>query len=72
MIPEMISERNRMRTEKSTIARRSGFSSITISTNSPPIGAGPTTRITSFSWLSNVANASMMARCHGMSRMSMS
>ena len=58
--------------EKSTIALRSGASSITISTNSPPIGAGPTTRITSLSTQNSVSNASMMARCQGMSRMSMS
>ena len=61
-----------MRMEKSTIALRSGASSITISTNSPPMGAGPTTRITSLSVQNSVSNASMMARCQGMSRMSMS
>ena len=57
--------------ENSTIALRSGASSSTISTNSP-IGAGPTTRITSLSTQIRVSNASKMARCHGMSRMSMS
>ena len=57
---------------ESTIALRSGASSSTISTNSPPIGAGPTTRITSLSAQNSVSNASMMARCHDMSRMSMS
>ena len=37
------------------------------------IGAGPTTRITSPGWsISSVSNASMMARHHGTSRMSMS
>ncbi len=35
--------------EKRSIASRSGFSSSMISTNSPPIGAGPTTRMTSAS-----------------------
>ena len=33
--------------EKRHIALRSGASSRTISTKSPPIGAGPTTRMTS-------------------------
>ena len=36
------------------------------------MGAGPTTRMTSLSTQISVSNASMMARCHGMSRMSMS
>jgi hypothetical protein len=58
-----------MRMENSTIALRSGASSTTISTNSP-MGAGPTTRITSLSTQIRVSKASMMARCQGMSRMS--
>ena len=61
-----------MRPEKSSIALRSGASSSTISTNSPPIGAGPTTRITSASLEKSVSKASMMARCHNMWRMSIS
>ena len=69
---EMISDRIKMRTENCTIALRSGASSSTISTNSPPMGAGPTTRMTSASAHRNVSKASMMARCHDMSRMSMS
>jgi hypothetical protein len=72
VIAEMISDRIRMRMEKSTIALRSGASSSTISTKSPPMGAGPTTRITSASVQMSVSKASMMARCHGMSRMSIS
>ena len=44
-MPEMISDSSRMLTEKRSIAWRSGASSSTISTKSPPIGAGPTTRM---------------------------
>ena len=58
--------------EKSTIALRSGASSATISTNSPPMGAGPTTRITSVSAQKSVSKASMMAPCQDMCRTSMS
>ena len=47
----MISDSSRMLPEKRSIASRSGPSSITISTKSPPLGAGPTTRITSSSRL---------------------
>jgi hypothetical protein len=68
----MISDRIKMRMEKFTIAVRSGASSSTISTNSPPMGAGPTTRMTSASAHTRVAKASTMARCHDMSRMSIS
>jgi hypothetical protein len=72
VIAEMISDRIRMRMEKSTIARRSGASSSTISTNSPPMGAGPITRITSVSPQTSVWKASVIARCQGMLRMSIS
>ena len=61
-----------MRMEKFTIALRSGASSSTISTNSPPMGAGPTTRITSASVQTSVSKASTMARCHDISRISIS
>ena len=54
-----------MLVEKRSIAWRSGASSITISRKSPPIGAGPTTRMTSLSLHNSVSNASTMARCHG-------
>ena len=54
------------------MAWRSGASSSTISRKSPPIGAGPTTRMTSLSLDSSVSNASTMARNHDTSRMSMS
>ena len=71
MIPEISSDSNRMFQEKISIFSRSGFSSSTISTNSPPIGAGPTTRMTSASLQSSVSKASMMARYQRTSRMSM-
>ena len=59
---EIIRESSSTLTEKRSIAWRSGPISITISTKSPPIGAGPTARSTSESRLMNsVSNAPMMA-----------
>ena len=59
--------------EKRNIAWRSGPSSITISTKSPPFGAGPTTRMMSLSVHRNsVSNASHTARSIEGSRMSTS
>ena len=71
-MPEMTSDSSRMLNEKRSMAWRSGASSITISRKSPPIGAGPTTRITSLSLDNSVSKASKMARYHDTLRMSMS
>ena len=64
-MPVISSDTSRTLTEKFTIAFCSGASSITISRKSPPIGAGPTRRITSSGLEnSNVSKASMMAPHH--------
>src|SRR5674476_102569 len=63
--PEITSDSSRMFTENVNIALRIGASSRMISRKSPPIGAGPTTRITSPGWQnSSVSKASMVARHH--------
>ena len=71
-MPEMTSDSSMMLIENRRMAWRSGASSSTISRKSPPIGAGPTTRMTSWSLDSSVSNASTMARNHDTLRMSMS
>src|SRR5262249_45905911 len=71
-MPEMMSESTRMLREKRHIACCSGASSITTSMNSPPIGAGPTTRIRSWLPERRVSRAAMMARQAATSRMSYS
>ena len=59
-MPEITSDSSRMLTENVSIALRSGASSRMISRKSPPIGAGPTTRITSPGLQnSSVSNASI-------------
>ena len=69
----MISDSSSTLTEKRSIAWRSGPISMTISTKSPPIGAGPTARSTSVSLLRNmVSNAPMMASSADTLRMSTS
>src|ERR1700682_2308306 len=68
----MTTDRSRMLPENRSMAARSGCSSSTISTKSPPIGAGPTTRMRSFSRHSRVLNASTMAGKAAMARMSKS
>ena len=71
-MPEISSDSSRMLTEKPSMALRNGTSSTMISMNSPPIGAGPTTRITSLSVDNSVSKASMVARDQEMLRMSIS
>ena len=69
----MISDSSSTLTEKRSIAFRSGPISSTISTKSPPIGAGPTARSTSLSRLMKiVSNAPMIAAQDDTSRMSTS
>ena len=71
-MPETKSDNSRIVTEYRSIALRNSTSSMTISTNSPPAGAGPITRSVTVPLSNNVPNASKISRNSDMLRMSMS